>query len=164
MDGYSLSATDHGDAVVGTKSDASFLNGTKTLSQNFLCSNGTFAADGAETGTIASCDEGYESNGTACVPKSCDLPWSGTLAHGDSVTAFQAASVTMPATCAQETRTCSLGVLSGTYANASCVQSCPTGFVKVPGSATFSTPDFCLAKYEMKFASVSGRSQCGGSP
>ncbi len=163
MDGYSLSATNHGDATTGTKPDTSFQNGTKNLSQNFLCSNGSFAADSAETGTIVSCSEGYETDGTACVPKSCDFGGQ-TVAHGASVTAYQTASVTLPSVCASETRTCSLGVLSGTYANASCVQSCPTGFVKVPGSATFSTPDFCLAKYEMKFASVSGRSQCGGSP
>ena len=164
MDGYPLSATGHGDGTVGTKTDASFQNGTRTLSQNFLCSNGAFAADGAETGTVVSCNEGYESDGTACAPKSCTLPWGGTLAHGASVTAYQTASAVLPSACASETRTCSLGVLSGTYANASCAQSCPTGFVKVPGSATFSTPDFCLAKYEMKFASVSGRGQCGGSP
>lgn len=46
------------------------------------------------------------------------------------------------------------GGISGTL-------SCPAGFVKVPGNASFPTAaqDFCLAKYEMKFASTSGQTQ-----
>ncbi|MDQ1343700.1 MAG: hypothetical protein QG650_420 [Patescibacteria group bacterium] len=84
-----------------------------------------------------------------------------TVAHGTSVTAYQAASVTVPASCTSETRTCNLGVLSGTYAAASCATACPTGFAKIPGNSEFPTAsaDFCLAKYEMKFASTSGQTQ-----
>lgn len=108
MDGYSLAATDHAGSVTGTKPDPSFQNGTGTLSQDFLCSNGTFAQDGSETGTVVSCDEGYESNGTACVPKSCSLPWGGTIAHGAQATAYQSPTATHPATCVSQARTCNL--------------------------------------------------------
>src|SRR6185312_3650995 len=31
--------------------------------------------------------------------------------------------------------------------------NCPSGFIQVPGSPTFGTNDFCVAKYEMKQAS-----------
>ena len=51
---------------------------------------------------------------------SCTLPWGGTIADGASVTAYQSASVTSPATCTSQTRTCSNGTLSGTYTNQSC--------------------------------------------
>lgn len=45
--------------------------------------------------------------------------------------------------------------------------ACPSGFVKVPGNASFPTAaqDFCLAKYEMKFANTAqSAGQCGGTP
>lgn len=49
----------------------------------------------------------------------CALPWGGTLNDGQSVTAYQAASVTNNQ-CVKQTRTCTDGVLSGTYTHASC--------------------------------------------
>lgn len=43
--------------------------------------------------------------------------------------------------------------------------SCPTGFIEVPGDATFGTSDFCMAKYEMKDAGSSVPvSQASGVP
>ncbi len=43
-----------------------------------------------------------------------------TIAHGASVTAYQASTVPQGSACASETRTCSNGVLLGTYQYASC--------------------------------------------
>lgn len=41
---------------------------------------------------------------------------------------------------------------------------CPPGFAKVPGNPEFPTAakDFCLAKYEMKYADLSGKIQDTG--
>ncbi|MDD3531319.1 MAG: hypothetical protein PHV99_01885 [Candidatus Pacebacteria bacterium] len=61
-------------------------------------------------------------------PASCITPWGSTLASGVSVTAFQSPSVVSPASCAsipRETRTCSNGSLSGSYANSNCVVLTP---------------------------------------
>ncbi|MEI7750005.1 MAG: pilus assembly PilX N-terminal domain-containing protein [Candidatus Moraniibacteriota bacterium] len=63
-------------------------------------------------------------NGTSC-STSCDLPWGGTIANGDTATAYQAASVSCGSTCTSQTRTCNNGVLSGAYTAQSCsVQAC----------------------------------------
>lgn len=51
---------------------------------------------------------------------SCTAPWGATVSHGSSVTAYQSASVTSPATCTSQTRTCNDGTLSGTYTNQNC--------------------------------------------
>jgi len=60
-------------------------------------------------------------------PQSC-LFNGITVPHGQSVPAFQASSVPFGQTCAQEARTCSNGVLSGSFAFAACqvgqAQSC----------------------------------------
>lgn len=56
---------------------------------------------------------------------SCNLPWGGTIADGDSVTAYLNSSEPCGGSCTSETRTCSDGVLSGSYTNSSCsVSSC----------------------------------------
>jgi hypothetical protein len=60
----------------------------------------------------------------AIVPQSCDLPWGGTLASGQSVEAYQSAS-SDNCDAAKETRACDNGTLSGSYANASCVSTAP---------------------------------------
>ena len=56
-----------------------------------------------------------------------------TIAHGGSVTAYAASSVTSPNSCTAQTRTCSNGTLSGSYSYSSCsvtaapvVSSCNT--------------------------------------
>lgn len=41
---------------------------------------------------------------------------------------------------------------------------CPSGFIVVPGSATFGTDDFCVMKYEAKNVSGVATSQASGSP
>ncbi|MET3662865.1 hypothetical protein [Aquamicrobium ahrensii] len=51
---------------------------------------------------------------------SCARPWGGTVAHGGSITAYQSASVSYGSNCASQTRSCSLGVLSGSYTHQTC--------------------------------------------
>ena len=52
---------------------------------------------------------------------SCTTPWASTVNHGDSVTAFEFASVVTPSTCtSSESRACSNGTLSGSFQYASC--------------------------------------------
>jgi hypothetical protein len=51
---------------------------------------------------------------------SCPLPWGGSIANGQSVGAYQSASVACGSSCVSETRTCNNGTLSGSYNNASC--------------------------------------------
>ncbi|GEM_PF-1808847 len=53
-------------------------------------------------------------------PGSCTLPWGGTINDGSSVTAYQSSSVTSPASCVSQTRTCNNGNLSGSYQYQSC--------------------------------------------
>jgi hypothetical protein len=64
-------------------------------------------------------------NCTVNPPASCSLPWGGTLANGQSVTAYQASSVAFGGTCVFETRTCTNGVLSGSYTFQNCTVNPP---------------------------------------
>jgi len=53
----------------------------------------------------------------------CTLPWGGTIASGQSVTAYQTTGG-CGATCNSQTRTCTNGSLSGSYTKSSCSTSC----------------------------------------
>ena len=68
---------------------------------------------------------------------SCPLPWGGTILSGASATAYQSSSVTYPATCTSQSRTCTNGSLSGTYTN----QTCATA----PATATLSISPTSIA-------------------
>lgn len=68
--------------------------------------------------------------------QTCTLPWGGTISHGQSVTAFQAAC----GTCASQSRTCSGGVLSGTFTNQSCASECNCLYAYQGGCATGPNP------------------------
>lgn len=76
------------------------------------------------------------------VNQSCTFN-SATVTHGNSVTAYQKQNVGYGKSCTSETRTCSNGSLSGSYAYASCTvagaSSCTLDGVTVPhgSSATF---------------------------
>lgn len=74
-------------------------------------------------------------NATLTVNRSCSLPWGGTIAHGQSTTAYQNATVPYNQSCVSQTRTCNDGTLSGSYAYASCSQdeadACVLGGVTV---------------------------------
>ena len=54
------------------------------------------------------------------VAASCALPWGGSIADGQSVTAYQSNLATDGASCVSENRTCHNGTLSGSYTNPSC--------------------------------------------
>lgn len=81
-----------------------------------------------------------------------------TIAHGQSVTAFDASSVAAGATCSQQARLCNDGVLSGSYAFEACVPggqaSCPFngaavvsgGTVKAFKTATVPSTGTCISE------------------
>ncbi len=72
------------------------------------------------------------------VYQSCTFNGS-TVVHGNSVTAYQASTVPYGSSCASQTRTCSNGSLSGSYAYSSCSVSPPTP-PAAPTNLTFSCP------------------------
>lgn len=59
-------------------------------------------------------------SGGMCMLAGCTLPWGSTINHGQSATAFQASSVACGSSCTSQTRTCSNGVLSGSFTSQSC--------------------------------------------
>ncbi|MGH7175283.1 MAG: hypothetical protein ACREGR_02920, partial [Minisyncoccia bacterium] len=74
-------------------------------------------------------------------PAACALPWGGTTADSTSVTAYQSSSVTSPATCSSQTRTCSNGTLSGSYQYPSCtVNPAPPSGCATPSAALAANP------------------------
>ncbi|MBU1270266.1 MAG: hypothetical protein KKA06_06365, partial [Nanoarchaeota archaeon] len=57
---------------------------------------------------------------------SCNLPWGGSIPHGDSTTAYLTNSVACGQTCNSQTRNCNNGALSGSYTQQICnVALCP---------------------------------------
>lgn len=91
---------------------ASVTYGSSCVQQTRSCTNGvlsgTYAYPSCVVGTPASCI------------------WNGqTIAHSTNVTAYQAPSVAFGSTCISQTRTCSNGVLSGTYQYPSCSANAP---------------------------------------
>jgi hypothetical protein len=54
------------------------------------------------------------------VDRYCPLPWGGTIAHNQSVTAYSSPSVPYGSSCVAQTRSCSNGTLSGSYGHATC--------------------------------------------
>ena len=77
-------------------------------------------------GVQCKCNAGFSGDGKTCAAD-CALPWGGSLASGQSVTAWQSATVACGGTCASELRTCSNGVLSGSNANAACTAATCSG-------------------------------------
>ncbi|MFO0807541.1 MAG: VCBS repeat-containing protein [Gemmataceae bacterium] len=55
----------------------------------------------------------------------CDLPWGGSIYDADSVTAYSTGSVPYGYSCSSESRTCTNGTLSGSYAFAGCTPDPP---------------------------------------
>jgi hypothetical protein len=88
------------------------------------------------TVTVAGVSEGWQTR--TQVFQSCALPWGGTLAHGQSVTAFSAASPTCAFnTCSQQTRTCTNGSLSGSFSSQNCSPKTGCSVVGLVVSAGF---------------------------
>lgn len=59
-------------------------------------------------------------NCTVATTANCTAPWGGAITNGSSVTAFQTATVPTGQTCSSESRTCTSGILSGSFTNQSC--------------------------------------------
>lgn len=70
---------------------------------------------------------------------------SSTIAHGESVTAYQASSVASGSTCRNEQRTCSDGTLSGSFMFASCQVAAGTPPPAPAGVTCLSIPGFLNA-------------------
>lgn len=89
--------------------------------------NVTYTAGGTGSGVWACSNGAWSKSSGTCDPLSCNLPWGGTLASGDSVFAYSNSAPTTSCAAAQQTRTCNNGVLSGTYTNQSCNEPCIAG-------------------------------------
>jgi len=71
----------------------------------------------------------------------CTTPWGATVVNGSSVTAFNTATVPFGATCVSEVRACTSGILSGSFAFASCTAQTTRNIsvsVTAPGTGTVS--------------------------
>lgn len=62
----------------------------------------------------------YVTPKSKCAPKTCSLPWGGSVNNGHSVTAYASSTVPYGSSCTSQTRTCSSGTLSGSYTASSC--------------------------------------------
>lgn len=77
------------------------------ISESRTCNNGDLSGS-------------YSNQSCSVTYLACNSPWGTTMNNGDSIVAYQSASVTSPATCVSETRTCSNGILSGSYTSQTC--------------------------------------------
>ncbi len=99
----SFSAANHGAEVSRTNA----LHG-RTGSATYLCDDSRWELQ----------------PGSSCVADECDLPWGGTIAHGEIVTAYEQESVECQEECSSEQRECRFGILSGSHTLSSCVVLC----------------------------------------
>ena len=107
----------HGDSI--TAYDSTIVPyGDSCNSQVRECYDGTLS--GSSSYGYGSCSVGPA--------QSCDLPWGGSVAHGSSVDAYSSSSVSYGNSCndVKQTRTCTNGVLSGSYTNENCVVGNPS--------------------------------------
>lgn len=77
-------------------------------SETRSCSSGTLSGSYSNSACSVSC-------------ASCNLPWGGSISHGQSTTAWNTTSSC--GGCSSQTRTCSNGSLSGSFASASCTNT-----------------------------------------
>lgn len=119
----------HGENVIAFSSSAVSYGGT-CQQENRTCDNGSLSG----SFLFSSCNVG--------LPASCSFD-GRTISSGESVTAFSASSVSYGQACQSQARTCTNGVLSGTYTSSSCIVESPAncninGTIVVHGaSATF---------------------------
>jgi hypothetical protein len=94
----------------------------------------------------------------AAEPDPCTLPWGGVVAPGQSVTAYRAGAPAWNQKCEAETRGCTDGVLSGSFASESCKRGDPPGFVCDPNQNVLATVScgtircFVAGKLRLTFA------------
>jgi len=122
----------HGNTVTAYQA-ASVPFGESCRAQERSCSNGVLSG-------------GYQFASCSAVDASQCSFAGGTVEHGSSVTAYRAASVPFGQTCQSETRSCSDGSLSGSYAAASCVEvpaaSCEFDGAVVPNGSSVVAYEF----------------------
>ncbi|HXK37685.1 MAG TPA: hypothetical protein VJ579_01300, partial [Candidatus Paceibacterota bacterium] len=97
------------------------VNGVCSAS-HYACAAGTSAnnVDGAAAWTWNCNGTGGGSNASCSETKpACNLPWGGTIASGQSVTAYASGSYACGSAPVSQTRTCNAGTLSGSYTLAS---------------------------------------------
>ncbi len=87
------------------------------------CQSSSFQPASSGTRTDTSTDPGTET-GTSTGTESCALPWGGAITNGASVTAYSSSAPADSCSSTSETRTCSNGVLSGSYTNQACSNGC----------------------------------------
>ena len=103
FDGRTLA---HGETAFAFQSSTSSF-GVACTQENRTCSNGTLSG----SFNFSSCAVNQ--------PASCSLNGS-TVTHGASVIAFESTNVTYGSSCNSQARSCSNGVLSGTFLNSAC--------------------------------------------
>lgn len=96
----------HGESIVAYRNQT-YPCGETCENETRTCNDGTLSG----TFTNETCN-------AVCLD--CSLPWGGILPHTQSVTAYYNASVPYGESCSSETRTCTSGILSGTYTSSSC--------------------------------------------
>jgi|GEM_PF-5501689 len=108
----------------------------------YTASSVAFGGSCSSIGVTRTCSNGTLSGSSANNKSSCSVAAAGScifngqsVAHGASVTAYQASSVAYGQSCTSQSRTCSNGTLSGTYTYASC--SVASASSVTPGSQTF---------------------------
>ena len=104
---------------VFTAQSVPYGSSCSSVAQTITCSNGAFP-----TGV-------YYPSCTVAAPAACSFN-SQSILSGSSVTAYQSSSVAYGDTCVSQSRTCTNGVLSGTYTFGSCA-------VGQPASCTFNS-------------------------
>ena len=97
-------------------------------------------------------------------PGSCTLPWGGTIASGSSVTAYQSSSVTSPASCVSQTRTCTNGTLSGSYTNQSCSVNSPASPAPTASLSASPNPVAYNGRSTLTWSSTNATSCTAGGP
>jgi hypothetical protein len=98
------------DSAITAYASTTVPYGASCTAETRTCNNGNLSG----TYTAMTC--------TSAAPSACALPWGGSIAHGQSVTAYQVNSVGPGGSCTPyaQTRTCNNGALSGSYAYSSC--------------------------------------------
>jgi len=112
-------------------------SGTINVRRDIDCNGNPIAGSGYWVGVSGCCVPNLPANqtsqhdgasipGCTSVTNSCNFPWGGSIAHGQSATAYAASSVPNGSSCAAQTRTCNNGSLSGSYTKSSCTVAAPT--------------------------------------
>ena len=120
-----------------------------TIAQTRTCTAGTLSGSATQQSCVAL----------------CALPWGGTISPGQTVTAYSAAAVPSPQVCSSvaQTRTCgAAGILSGSFANQSCVVHLPETLYLTSGSTWTVPGDWSNAANKIEVIGGGGGGLGGG--